>query len=59
LQEDLDTLNRWAEKWLAKSNVSKCKDMNVTLKRKKIVSPLDHLSGVHLEEVCKYNTWVS
>ena len=32
LQEDLDTLNRWAEKWLVKFNVSKCKVMNVTLK---------------------------
>jgi len=53
LQEDLDTLNRWAEKWLVKFNVSKCKVMNVTLKRK-IVSPLYHLSGVHLEEVRKY-----
>ena len=52
--EDLDTLNRWAEKWLVKFNVSKCKVMNVTLKRKKIVSPLYHLSGVHLEEVRKY-----
>ena len=53
LQEDLDTLNRWTEKWLVKFNVSKCKVMNVTLKRK-IVSPLYHLSGVHLEEVSKY-----
>ena len=52
LQEDLDTLNRWAEKWLVKFNVSKCKVMNVTLKRKKIVSPLYHLSGEHLARRC-------
>jgi len=38
LQEDLDTLNRWAEKWLVKFNVSKYKVMNVTLKQKTIVS---------------------
>ena len=37
-----------------KFNVSKCKVMNVTLKQKKIVSPLYHLSGEHLEEVRKY-----
>jgi len=46
--------NKKAEKWLVKFNVSMCKVMNVTLKRKKIVSPLYHLSREHLEEVCKY-----
>ena len=49
-KKKLEDMQKFPVSW----HLSKCKVMNVTLKRKKIVSPLYHLSGVHLEEVRKY-----
>ena len=33
LQNDLDTISSWAEKWLMKLNINKCSVLSITLKR--------------------------
>ena len=36
LQNDLDTISSWAEKWLTKLNINKCSVLSITLKRNSI-----------------------
>ena len=33
LQNDLDTISSWAERWLMKLNINKCSVLSITLKR--------------------------
>ena len=36
LQNDLDTISSWAEKWLMELNINKCSVLSITLKRNSI-----------------------
>ena len=36
LQNDLDTISSWAEKWLMELNINKCSVLSITFKRNSI-----------------------
>ena len=46
LQNDLDTITSWAEKWLMKLNINKCSVLSITLKRNSIFHDYDILGAM-------------
>ena len=44
LQNDLDTISSWAEKWLVELNINKCSVLSITLKRNSIFMTIIHLA---------------
>ena len=46
LQNDLDTISSWAEKWLMELNINKCSLLSITLKRNSIFHDNDILGGM-------------
>ena len=51
LNFDLETINRWAEKWLVKFNPSKSESLLVSRKINRNVHPPLIMNGVHINEV--------
>ena len=45
LQNDLDTISSWAEKWLMELNINKCSVLSITLKRCSIFHDYDILGA--------------
>ena len=45
LQNDLDTISSWAEKWLMELNINKCSVLSITLKRNSIFHDYDILGA--------------
>ena len=54
LQNDLDTIYSWAEKWLMELNINKCSDLSITLKRNSIFHDYDIL-GATLKRVTNHD----
>ena len=46
LQNDLDTISSWAEKWLMELNINKCSVLSITLKRNSIFHDYDILGAM-------------
>ena len=46
LQNDLDTISSWAEKWLMELNINKCSVLSTTLKRNPIFHDYDTLGAM-------------
>ena len=44
LQNDLDTISSWVEKWLVELNINKCSVLSITLKRNSIFMTIIHLA---------------
>ena len=54
LQNDLDTISSWAEKWLMELNINKCSVLSITLKRNSIFH--DHkILGAMLKRVTNHD----
>ena len=47
LQNDLDTISSWAEKWLMELNINKCSVLSITLKRNSIFHDYNILGATH------------
>ena len=45
LQNDLDTISKWTEKWLMELNINKCSVHSITLKRNSIFHDYDILGA--------------
>ena len=54
LQNDLDTISSWAEKWLMELNINKCSVLSITLKRNSIFHDYDIL-GATLKRVTSHD----
>ena len=54
LQNDLDTISSWAEKWLMELNINKCSVLCITLKRNSIFHDYDIL-GAMLKRVTNHD----
>ena len=54
LQNDLDTISSWAEKWLMELNINKCSVLSITLKRISIFHDYDTL-GAMLKRVTNHD----
>ena len=54
LQNDLDTISSWAEKWLMELNTNKCSVLSITLKRNSIFHDYDIL-GAMLKRVTNHD----
>ena len=54
LQNDLDTISSWAEKWLMELNINKCFVLSITLKRNSIFHDYDIL-GATLRRVTNHD----
>ena len=54
LQNDLDTISSWAEKWLMELNINKCSVLSITLKRNSIFHDHDIL-GATLKRVTNHD----
>ena len=54
LQNDLDTISSWAEKWLMELNINKCSVLSVTLKCNSIFHDYDIL-GATLKRVTNHD----
>ena len=54
LQNDLDTISSWAEKWLMELNINKCSVLSITLKRNSIFNDYDIL-GAMLKRVTNHD----
>ena len=54
LQNDLDTISSWAEKWLMELNINKCSVLSITLKRNSIFHDYDIL-GATLKQVTNHD----
>ena len=44
LQDDLDTISSWAERWLMELNINKCSVLSITLKRNSIIMTIIYLA---------------
>ena len=51
LQEDLDSLSAWCNKWKLQLNISKCNSITFTNKRKNIILFDYDIAGIHLNRV--------
>ena len=54
LQNDLDTISSWAEKWLMELNINKCSVLSITLKRNSIFHDYNIL-GATLKRVTNHD----
>ena len=54
IQNDLDTISSWAEKWLMELNINKCSVLSITLKRNSIFHDHDIL-GAMLRRVANHD----
>ena len=54
LNEDLDRIADWSQKWLVAMNPTKCCSLVFSSKRDKPVHPALYLNGSHIEEVDKH-----
>ena len=54
LQNDLDTISSWAEKWLMQLNINKCSVLFITLKRNSVFHDYDIL-GATLKRVTNHD----
>ena len=54
LQNDLDTISSWAEKWLMELNINKCSVLSITLKRNYIFHDYNIL-GTTLKRVTNHD----
>ena len=54
LQNDLDTISSWAEKWLVELNINKCSVLSITLKRNYIFHDYNTL-GATLKRVTNHD----
>ena len=54
LQNDLDTISSWAEKWLMDLNINKCSVLSITLKRNSIFHDYD-IPGATLKRVTNHD----
>ena len=54
LQNDLDTISSWAEKWLMELNINKCSVLSITLKRNSIFHDCNIL-GATLKRVTNHD----
>ena len=54
LQNDLDTISSWAEKWLMELNINKCSVLSITLKRNSIFHDYNIL-GAMLKQVTNHD----
>ena len=54
LQNHLDTISSWAEKWLMELNINKCSVLSITLKRNSILHDYDIL-GAMLKRVTNHD----
>ena len=54
LQNDLDTISSWAEKWLMELNINKCSVLSITIKRNSIFHDYNIL-GATLKRVTNHD----
>ena len=54
LQNDLDTITSWAEKWLMELNINKCSVLSITLKRNSIFHDYN-IFGATLKRVINHD----
>ena len=54
LQNDLDTISSWAEKWLMEININKCSVLSITLKRNSIFHD-NNILGATLKRVTNHD----
>ena len=54
LQNDLDTISSWAEKWLMELNIDKCSVLSITLKRNSIFHE-NNILGATLKRVTNHD----
>ena len=54
LQNDLDTISSWAEKWLMELNINKCSVLSITLKRNSIFHD-NNIVGATLKRVTNHD----